>query len=596
MLRRIGIALLVLLASGVSRAQEAPENLLPASTHIYLRWDGIDAHRAAYEKTALGQMMHGDMGKFVDGVFGQLQESIGGMLTNEQLLGGVPPERLKKLQEDAAEAPKLLALLAQHGLIVGVEVRSLEPASVQATLILPGAGAKPGPLFGTLRLLTTLAKEEVKEKKIAGRTVFHLDADVVHLAWWVEGPHVVLSFGTDKPEATVKRMQAKGSRLVDSLLYKKVLGFKQFETGARAYIDATALVKIARSRGEAVGKLIDDLGLGGLHSVTFYSGFDGAAERSVMELDMPSPRKGLLRLAGGKPFTFADAPPVPPDVTSWSMTNFDAGVFYDTALLAAENIVRLVSPDDASKVKDFVKLADASLGISLRDDLLAMLGDKVVSYSSPGEGPLTLGQSFLISVKDGDKVLEALDGIIKSLAKATGADLTVKKKKYHGVELREVHWRQPGMFLAPSYAVHKGWLSIGYFPQAVQGYILRANGELPGWKPDEATRATVAKLPNPVVSISFSDPRPTIKTMLSLAPLAAAAISSAFPDLKFEASMLPNAQEATQHLFWNVSVVSDDGKTMRMETRASLDLPLELTGIESYVLFYGFAVASFRGF
>src|SRR5438552_5487758 len=150
MVRRIGIALLVLLASGVSRAQEAPETLLPASTQLYLRWDGIDAHRAAYEKTALGKMMHGDMGKFVDGVFGQLQESIGGMLTNEQLLGGVPPERLKKLQEDAAQAPKLLGLLSQHGLVVAVEVRSLEPPSVQATLILPGAGAKPGPLFGTL--------------------------------------------------------------------------------------------------------------------------------------------------------------------------------------------------------------------------------------------------------------------------------------------------------------------------------------------------------------------------------------------------------------------------------------------------------------
>ena len=96
--------------------------------------------------------------------------------------------------------------------------------------------------------------------------------------------------------------------------------------------------------------------------------------------------------------------------------------------------------------------------------------------------------------------------------------------------------------------------------------------------------------------VSFSDPRPTVKQLLSLAPLAATAISSFTPDIKFEISMLPNAQEATQHLFWNVSVVSDDGKTMRMETRASLDLPLELTGVEPYVLFYAAALGAFRGF
>src|SRR5207247_9482446 len=160
-----------------------------------------------------------------------------------------------------AQAHKRTVLITHHGLVVAVARRSSQPPSVQSTLILPGAGAKPVPLFGTLRLLATLAKKDVKEKKIAGRTVHHLDADVVQLAWWAEGAHVVLSIGTDKPEAVVKRMQEKGDRLADSPLYKKVIGFKQFETGARAFIDATALVKLARSRGDAGAKLIHDLGL-----------------------------------------------------------------------------------------------------------------------------------------------------------------------------------------------------------------------------------------------------------------------------------------------------------------------------------------------
>ena len=50
------------------------------------------------------------------------------------------------------------------------------------------------------------------------------------------------------------------------------------------------------------------------------------------------------------------------------------------------------------------------------------------------------------------------------MAKLTGTnpDVSVKKKTYHGVELREVHVRQEGFFFVPTYAIHKDWL---VFPQ-----------------------------------------------------------------------------------------------------------------------------------
>src|SRR4051812_12786988 len=109
---RYGLALLVLLVPGVGRAEDVPpEQLLPAGTQVYLRWDGIDSHRPAYAKTGLGQMMQGDTGRFVTGVFGQVQEGLGALLTVDQLLGGAAPEKLQKLQADAAEAAKLLTVL-----------------------------------------------------------------------------------------------------------------------------------------------------------------------------------------------------------------------------------------------------------------------------------------------------------------------------------------------------------------------------------------------------------------------------------------------------------------------------------------------------
>jgi hypothetical protein len=76
-----------------------------------------------------------------------------------------------------------------------------------------------------------------------------------------------------------------------------------------------------------------------------------------------------------------------------------------------------------------------------------------------------------------------------------------------------------------------------------------------------------------------------MKQILSIAPLIAGTANSFAPDSKFEVGTLPNAQEATRHLFPNVSVTSDDGKTLRLETRASLQLPFDITGLDTYSIF-----------
>src|SRR5205823_8535279 len=109
---------------------------------------------------------------------------------------------------------------------------------------------------------------------------------------------------------------------------------------------------------------------------------------------------GLLSLLGGKTFTFADVPPLPPDVISWSMTTFDYANAYDVLLKGVETVVKLASPDDVGKVRGFAKLADGAVGVDIRKDLLGALGDQVVSYNSPAEGVFTLSQTVMIKVKD----------------------------------------------------------------------------------------------------------------------------------------------------------------------------------------------------
>jgi len=181
MRRWLAVPILCLLAAPSVRAQDAPEQLLPAATQFYLRWDGISAHKDAYAKTALGKMMAGDTGVFITNVFNQVQDGLGSLLTVEQLLRGEAPEKLAERQADAAEASKLLGMLAQNGFLIGIEVRSLEPPSAQATLVLPNAGTNPKPAIGALRLAISLARGKVTEKKISDRTVYSLSEGPVHL-------------------------------------------------------------------------------------------------------------------------------------------------------------------------------------------------------------------------------------------------------------------------------------------------------------------------------------------------------------------------------------------------------------------------------
>jgi hypothetical protein len=210
----------------------------------------------------------------------------------------------------------------------------------------------------------------------------------------------------------------------------------------------------------------------------------------------------------------------------------------------------------------------------------------LVTYSSPPEGPLVLGQTVLLQVKDPKKLQTALEMTVQGLGKLARANVQLKQRTYHGIKLNTVLVRERGFFLAPTWAIHKDWLVIGLYPQPVQGYALRTGGELPVWKPSATLKASLDKLPNKFTLLSVTDPRPGVNTLLSLAPLAAGAIQSNLPpDSKLDfTGLLPNAHDVTRHLFPNVTVASDDGKTWRLESLSSLPLPPGLDSVDNTVI------------
>ena len=77
------------------------------------------------------------------------------------------------------------------------------------------------------------------------------------------------------------------------------LGAKPVEDlPARGYFDMGSVLNVVSNIAPPAAKIVDELGLKGIKSVTFASGFDGPAERSIVEVDIPGPRKGLSHLRG----------------------------------------------------------------------------------------------------------------------------------------------------------------------------------------------------------------------------------------------------------------------------------------------------------
>ena len=457
-------------------------------------------------------------------------------------------------------------------------------------LIIPDAATDAGPILSTLRLFDTDKSFTVKDETIAGRKVMHAASEGVHVTAWVEGPHVVVAIGTEPPRAVMAQIDGKSPRLDSHPLYQRVQANDGFRTDLRAFVDLKSLIGLAQGAASlldpATAKKIDAIGLTGLRSVVFRGGFDGPTLKQVIEVDAPGPRKGLLRLAGGKPVTLDQLPPLPPDVNRWSAHRLDPAVVYDVAT----QLYDFAHPPDPGEkeIDTAAQRLDKAAGLDVKADLLPYLRDTVVAYSSSSEGLFAFGQVFAVEVSDGEKVLQALDQIVQTQA---GGNVRVRKRPVGDGEVREIYVRnKPGFFFTPTYAVYKNWLVVSLFPQPVQAFVMRAGGGSKAWEPDASVKANLAALPKKATGLAVSDIRPSVSQGLTFAPLIVGAMQGFGGNGTFEVGTIPSASLVNQRLTPTVTALSDDGKTLRWESRGALLLPGDSLGVDPLLLIISSAI------
>jgi hypothetical protein len=575
MRKRMALAVLMLLTPGWAFAQTGPEYVLPAKSQLFFRWDGANAHRKEFEKTTFGKSMQGDTGKFLQELWSYAKDNI------EQLLDQKDPQAAAIFKD----ITKALASVMHSGVAIGVELGGVNPPRATAVLAFPGAAGDKGTLLPLIQQAAEAAGADIKKENVGRRQVQRIEIPIpntpanVYFGWWREASDAVVIVGTDDPIEYVRSVDAKKTGLAKNPYFQKVQGFKEFTTGSRGYFDMQGLAGVFEDLSPEAAKLVDALGVKGVKSITFVSGYDGPGFRDVTEIDMPGPRKGLLALTSSKKFSLKDLPPLPSDTTNFSASSLEVGKAYDVLVGLVESGVRIFAPEQAENIQPAIKAFEQILGVNFRDDLFGSFGDMSVSYSSPAEGPLGLGSTTLFKVKDGPKLVRSIETLIKNIPNMPGFEVSLKKKSYRDVEIMDLYFKANEFSSRlGSFAVYKDWFVFSQYPQGIKGFVLRSQGELPTWKANaDLTKVLDQFSAKDFTSIQVSDPRSTLQFVFAAAPIVidlANKLTPFVPNLRpFDLDLVPHAQEATRGLLPSVSITTDDGKRIRSESRSSVGLP-----------------------
>ncbi len=566
MMKRIVLGLCVVLLPGVARAQNQ-ENYLPSKSQLYFRFDGMKMHQAAFDKTAVGKMMQGDTGKFLDELWKYAQEQI---INATQFEPKVAP-----LLKDFG---KLVSSMHQDGLVLGVGVEQINPPLVQAVVVFPKAAGESGTLMPLIQKIAEETKADVKSTKVGKRFVNTVSVQFLQMGWWAQGQDAVVFIGTSDPVAYARDIDAAKTGLAGNALFMKTQSFKEFTTASRGYFDMAGVLQVVSDFAPPAARIIDELGIKGIKNITFHSGFEGLAERSVVDMEMVGTRKGLLSLTSQKKISLKDLPVLPNDITAFSASSISLNKAYNVLTGTLDNIIRVFDPNQADNIQEQIKAFEGAVGVDFEKEIFSNFGDVMVSYSSPSDGFLGTGAVIAIQVKDGKKLNASIAKLLKAIPANPGGELVTKKKPYMGGEIMTLQLVGQANANLATLGIYKNWFIYASYPQPIKGFILRQEGQLPAWKADESLTKALAQFPQEFTSIKVSDPRPSVQMLLSITPTVMNVVNSVggpfVPGFKsFDLDLIPHAQDATRHLFPNVTVGTDDGKRIRSETRASLSLP-----------------------
>ncbi|MHC4717288.1 MAG: hypothetical protein ACYS5V_09980, partial [Planctomycetota bacterium] len=403
-----------------------------------------------------------------------------------------------------------------------------------------GAAAPPPKRLGTLivdlqkdraeferrfqAMLASARKKAGISQAVVGKTpYFRFDTRLGPCGMGFVGDMFFLAVGEEAPETVVDLAAGKAkplSRVPEFVAAMKGVADENAQTAF--YVDLARVRKAIEAfppppDGAAVPlavRLDRTLKAVGLDRATAVAAAAGIADRCMYEkvrLFTPAEHRGLLAALSGQALPATAFSSVPADA------DLVVAVRQEPPKLLAEllGVLEELDPETKAKCGAALERAKQKLGLAVRKDLLAHLGDQWTLVSAPSLGGFGAGTVLTVTVKDEGKLKAGLDRLAKALDRLIGTPAEKDRAACgYGVARTTtrsgatVHYvsaiGQAGPLpVAPAWAVHKGRLYVAAFPQVVAAALDRPEGKGLDQHPDfVALRKRLAAAPSVLVYVN----------------------------------------------------------------------------------------------
>lgn len=553
----------------------APETLLSSGTLIYVGWDGIDAHRAAWEKTAAREAL-------VASGLSEIIAKVGAWASKE-----VGDEPVRKVMGTADH-------LTKKGLFIGLAVPAADqgPPMPQLTIVVPGAGTATQQISEILSHLgaQNFRTDDVDNRKVTRGVIPNLPA--AEVGYWAEGTHLVIAAGIGAVDSALKVASGKSPNLSTSPVWKKYQQKGEFEQALVTWIDLATIRQFVsgfpvpgQNPGQPtrVGDLLATFGLEKIGPLAHRWGFRGETLWSETILEAPGPHTGVLGFAGEKALNLSELPALPDATDGFYASRFDWSKAAAGILKISDAMIAQMQPPGSPGTKDLLAQIKTQVGVDLQKDVFDPLGDVMVLYGDTRQGLFGMGSGLAISVDDAKTLRTAFEKLTTHLSAAAGREVRIVTGKKGERSVTRLEFPEFPV-VSPSMTVDDKWLVIGLYPQTVDSFLLRQAGKLPKWEPSETVKKALGELPKGYTSLTYSDPKEGLRMTLGLAPTLVAMAQMGFEEqrrrgrgpnaerreLPISIADFPSAELVTQRLFPNVSVCTATDGEIRWTSRSSV--------------------------
>jgi prepilin-type processing-associated H-X9-DG protein len=335
---------------------------------LYIEFDGLDAHRAAWTKTAAYRL---------------LNETTTGAMYEQSIARIIDIIRAK--QSSLPVSGQELVVVAKHllraGFAVGINrAGGTGPPRCFGVVI---RGAARGEVHAIVeRLVRSSAPADARGELIQrpqGREVHVLPSSRERsLTYWSEGDDLVVSLVAHSGhEAIIAALEGREPNALDHpnrVALATSRDLPGFEPVGLAFFDMAALPALPK---EAVV-----LGLDRIRRFDYRWGFHDRALESIVGVAVPSPRTGIPALFDQPTFSPRQLPPLPGVLASFTVISLDLARLWSQLVTAVD----AREPRPARKDLGRAGLEQAVLhatGLHLREDLLVHLGSRFTFYNVP---------------------------------------------------------------------------------------------------------------------------------------------------------------------------------------------------------------------